>query len=171
MLFRSLPIHSTAIVVDGGDNTEVATAIYSKRNPGVIQHELSNPVTVPITSEVTGNQKDIKFNRPDFVDIILIYNITDDGSLPTNADQLIKDATLSYVDGDLLSADCGFNQTGFDIGEDVQAGRFYTPANNVIGQYGDSYVTSITVNGGASVVISFEELSRFTDANITVNIV
>lgn len=167
---NGLPIHSTAIVVDGGDNTEIATAIYNKRNPGVIQHELSNPITVPITSSVTGNQKDIKFNRPDYIDITLIYNITDDGTLPANADQLIKDATLNYVDGDLLDADCGFNQTGFDIGEDVQSGRFYTPANNVIGQFGDSYVTSITINGGTTVAINFEELSRYTDANITVNI-
>ena len=90
--------------------------------------------------------------------------------MPANADQIIKDATLSYVDGDLLNADCGFNQSGFDIGEDVHSGRFYTPANNVIGQFGDSYVTSITVNGGASVAINFEELSRYTDVNITVTI-
>lgn len=165
---NGLPIHSTAIVVDGGDNAEIATAIYNKRNPGVIQHELSNPITVPITSEVTGNEKDIKFNRPDYVDITIIYNITSDGTLPANIAQLIKDATLSYVDGDLLDADCGFNQSGFDIGEDVQSGRFYTPANNVIGQYGDSYVTSITVNAGSSVAINFEELSRYTDANIAV---
>ena len=167
---NGLPIHSTAIIVDGGDNTEIATAIYDKRNPGVIQHGLTNPVTVPITSAVTGNQKDIKFNRPNYIDILLVYNIVDDGSLPAGIDQLIKDATLSYVGGDLLDADCGFNQTGFDIGEDVHAGRFYTPANNIIGQYGDSYVTSISVNAGTSVVIGFEELSRFTDANITVSI-
>lgn len=167
---NGLPIHSTAIIVDGGDNTEIATAIYSKRNPGPIQHELSNPITVPITSSVTGNVKDITFNRPDYVDITVIYNITDDGTLPPNAVQLIKDATLSYVDGDLLNADCGFNQSGFDIGEDVHVGRFYTPANNVIGQYGDSYVTSITVNAGASVAISFEELSRYAEVNIAVNI-
>jgi len=167
---NGLPIHSTAIVVDGGDNTEIATAIYDKRNPGVIQHELSNPVTVPITSLTTGNEKDIKFNRPDYVDVTIIYNVVDDGSLPGSAAQDIVDATLSYVDGDLLDADCGFNQTGFKIGEEVQASRFYTPVNNVIGQHGNSYVTSITVNGGATVAINFEELSRFTTPNITVNI-
>lgn len=167
---NGLPIHSTAIIVDGGDNTEIATAIYNKRNPGVIQHALTNPITVPVTSTVTGNEKDIKFNRPNYVDITLVYNIKDDGSLPANADQLIKDATLSYVDGDLLNADCGFNQSGFDIGEDVHAGRFYTPANSVIGQYGDSYVTSISVNVNPSVAINFEELSRYTDVNITVSI-
>ena len=167
---NGLPIFSTATLVDGGDDTEIATAIYNKRNPGVIQHELINPVTVSITSSVTGNQKDIKFNRPDYVDVIVAYEVTTDGTLPANIEQLIKDATLDYVNGELLDADDGFNQSGFTIGEDVHASRFYTPVNQVIGQYGDSYVTAITVNAGASVVISFEELSRFTDANITVNV-
>jgi uncharacterized phage protein gp47/JayE len=168
---NGLPGHSTAIVVDGGDNDEIATAIYSKRNPGPIQHQGANPVTVPVTSPVTGNQKDIKFNRPDYVDITLVYNIANDGTLPLSSiEQLIKDATIDYTNGELLDADCGFNQSGFGFGEDVHNGRFYTPANNVIGQYGDSYVTSITVNGGASVNITFDELARFTDPNITVNI-
>jgi uncharacterized phage protein gp47/JayE len=163
-----LPIHSTAILVEGGDDNEVAEAIYFKRNPGPIQHQTSNPVIVPVISEVTGNTKNIVFNRPDPVDITVVYNITDDGTLPANIEQLIKDATIEYTNGELLDADCGFNQTGFGIGEDVHAGRFYTPANQVIGQYGDSYVTAITVNGGALVAINFEELSRFTDANISV---
>ncbi len=167
---NGLPIHSTAIVVDGGGDQEIADATYAKRNPGPIQHQLSNPVIVPVVSAVTGNSKDIVFNRPDYVDIIVIYNITDDGTLPASVDQEIKDATIAYVDGELLAADCGFNQSGFDIGENVQSGRLYTPANQVIGQYGDSYVTSITVNGGSSVAINFEQLSRFTDVNITVNI-
>ena len=167
---NGLPIFSTAILVDGGVDADIALAIYNKRNPGVIQHELTTPVIVPITSPETGNQKDIKFNRPDYVDIIVAYEVTDDGTLPANIEQLIKDATLDYVNGELLDADDGFNQSGFTIGEDVHASRFYTPVNKIIGQYGDSYVTAITVNAGASVVISFEELSRFTDANITVNV-
>lgn len=167
---NGLPIHSTAIIVEGGTNQEIADAIYFKRNPGPIQHEATNPVTVPVTSPATGNEKDITFNRPDFEDITVVYNIVDDGSLPTGVEQLIKDATIDYTNGELIEADCGFNQTGFGIGEDVQSGRLYTPANQVIGQFGDSYVTGITVNGGTSVVIAFDELSRFTDINITVNI-
>lgn len=167
---NGLPIHSTAVIVDGGTDSDIAEAIYLKKNAGTIQHSLSNPVTVPVTSPVTGNEKDIIFNRPDYVDILLVYNITDDGSLPIDVEQLIKDATIDYVDGDLLSAESGFNQRGFNIDEDVQSARFYTPANNVIGQYGNSYVTSITVGGGSVVAINFEELARFADSNITVNI-
>ena len=45
-----------------------------------------------------------------------------------------------------------------------------TPINNVIGSYGNSYVTSLTVNGASSgkVAIDFAELSRWSDSNITV---
>ena len=167
---NGLPIFSTAILVDGGGDNEIALAIYNKRNPGPIQFELTAPVIVPVTSPETGNQKDIKFNRPDYVDIVVVYEVTDDGTLPADIEQLIKGATLAYVNGELLDAEDGFNQSGFNIGEDVHSGRFYTPANKVIGKYGDSYVTSITVNAGASVAIVFEELSRFADANISVNI-
>lgn len=168
---NGLPIHSTAVIIDGGIDADIAQAIYNKKNPGVLQHQTTNPVIVPITSPITGNQKNIVFNRPVFVDIILVYNITDDGSLPIGIEQLIKNATLSYVDGELLPSGIGFNQRGFNINETVQSSRFYTPANNVIGIYGGSYINSITVNGGSSVVIGFEELARFTDANITVTIV
>jgi len=167
---NGLPIHSTAIVVDGGDNEEIAEAIYFKRNPGPIQHQLTNPVVVPVTSPVTGNEKDIVFNRPSYIDVVVVYNIVNDGTLPPDIEDLIKAATLEYTDGTLIDAGCGFNQTGFGIEEDVHAGRFYTPANQVMGQYGDSYATSITVDGGADVAIGFEELSRFTDVNITVNV-
>ena len=165
---NGLPIHSTAVIVDGGTDADIAQALYIKKNPGTKQHSTSLPTTVSVISPVTGNQKDIVFNRPPPIDVALVYNITDDGSLPIGIEQLLKDATLSYVDGDLLPADAGFNQRGFDIGENVHAGRFYTPANSVIGIYGESYITSITVNGGVSVVIGFEELARFTDANISV---
>lgn len=167
---NGLPIHSTAVIVDGGVDQEIADAIYAKRNAGPIQFEASNPVSVPVVSATTGNTKTIKFNRPDFDDIVLVYNVVDDGTLPPDIEQQIKDATILYTNGELLDADCGFNQTGFSIGEDVQAGRFYTPGNQVIGQFGDSYITAITVDGGATSVIAFDALARFTDANITVNV-
>ena len=164
---NGLPIHSTAIIVDGGTDSDIANQIYNKRNPGPIQHELSNPVPVVVISEETGNSKTIKFNRPDFVDIAVVYNIVDDGTLPANIEELIQNATIAYADGN-LDFGAGFNQSGFDIGEDVQAGRFYTPANFVIGQFGNSYVTAITVDGGALVTINFEQLSRYLSPNISV---
>ena len=82
----------------------------------------------------------------------------------------IAAAILSYVDGDLLDGSIGFNFRGFGIGDDVPASRLYTPVNKVIGAYGNSYISSLTVNAGASVAVDFDELARFTSVNITVNV-
>lgn len=167
-----LPPHSIAPIVDGGTDDNVALSIYLKKNPGVLLHPVNTAVVVPVTSPVTGNEKDITFSRPDYVDIVIVVEVTDDGTLPANADELITDAILEYVGGDMLDPTCGFNQTGFDIGEDVPISRMYTPINHVIGEYGNSYVSNLTLNGSAAnVTIAFNELSRFTEANITVTIV
>lgn len=168
---NGLPAHSIAPIVDGGTDAAVAMAIYIKKNPGVLQDQPGTPVNVAVTSPVTGNTKTINFSRPVYVDIAITVNVTDDGSLPGTAAQEIEDAILEYVDGTLLDSVVGFNQTGFDIGESVPVGRFYTPVNKVLGEYGGSFVTSILLDGGSSpITIDFNELARFTSANITVNI-
>ena len=114
----------------------------------------------------------ITFSRPILIPMTVIVDITDDGTLPANADDLIKDAIVEYSEGDLIAAECGFNSTGFQIGEDVPVSRINTPVNQIIGQYGNSYVTSLTVNGQATglIPIDFNELSQWLTTNITVNI-
>jgi uncharacterized phage protein gp47/JayE len=170
---NGLPAHSIAPIIDGGTDADVALAIYLKKNPGVALYAAGTPVVVTVTSpKYPASTKDITFGRPDYIDITVAVNVTDDGSLPSNADELIKQAIIDYSGGDLVDATYGFNPLGFDIGEDVSISRMYTPVNNVIGQYGNSYVTSITLNGGSSnIAIAFDELSRWTSANITVNII
>lgn len=168
---NGLPEHSTAIIVDGGDNQEIAWAIYSKRNPGPAQHQTSGTaVDVDITSPVTGNQKTISFSRPDDVAITVVVNVTDDGTLPPDVDDEITQAILDYVDGNLVEESVGFNFRGFNIGESVPASRLYTPVNKVIGSYGNSFVSSMTVNAGSTVAVAFDEIARFTSGNITVNV-
>jgi uncharacterized phage protein gp47/JayE len=168
---NGLPPHSIAPIVDGGTDEDVALSIYLKKNPGVTLHPVNAPVVVPVVSPVTGNSKDITFSRPDYIDVIVEVQIVNDGSLPANAAQLVKDAILDYVGGDLLDPSCGFNQLGFDIGEDVPISRMYTPVNSVIGKYGNSYVQLLELNAlAANVAIAFNELARFTEVNIVVSI-
>ncbi len=170
---NGLPGHSIAPIVDGGTDADVALAIYLKKNPGVALHAAGTSVVVNVASPVfPSNTKDITFSRPLYIDMVVVVSITDDGSLPANAATLIQQAIINYSSGDLVSADCGFNVLGFDIGEDVPISRMYTPVNQVIGQYGNSFITSITLNGGSSnIAIPFESLSRWTTSNITVTIV
>ena len=171
---NGLPAHSVAPIVDGGLDADVALAIFRKKNPGCALHAAGTLVTVPdVYDKYPSNVKDITFSRPVYVDMTIVVTVQNDGTLPNNADDLIKAAILSYSAGDLVAAECGFNVQGFDIGEDVPVSRVGTPVNQVIGQYGNSYITALTVNTltfGQIVPIAFNELSRWTDANITVTI-
>lgn len=169
---NGLPPHSTNIIVDGGDSSQIARAIYSKRNPGPIQHHSATPVDIDVTSLVTGNTQAIRFDRPLYIDSNVVVSVTSDGSLPGNADQLIKDAIIRYSVGEIDGVVSAFNQTGYNIGDSVYSGQLHTPVNSVIGAYGHSFVSSITIaNGQQQLLIPFHGISRWSDGNITVNII
>jgi uncharacterized phage protein gp47/JayE len=171
---NGLPAHSIAPIVDGGSDEDVALAIYLKKNPGVALHVAATEVSVLVTSPTyVWQTKTIKFSRPEYVDMTVAVELTDNGSLPANIEDIVIDAILNYTQGDLLASDVGFNPLGFAIGESVAVSRLYTPINNVVGPYGGPYVSGLTINGSGSgtIAIAFNELSRWTEANITVTVV
>ena len=170
---NGLPPHSIAPIIDGGTDADVAMAIYTKKNPGVALYQAGTPVSVDVVSPTyPDNVKTIKFSRPKYVDMIIAVTIKNDGSLPSNTQDLIRDAFIEFASGGLVPAEFGFKVDGFDIGETVPYSTLYTPINKVIGQYGNSYVQTLTVNGGTTnVAITFNELSRWTSSNITVTVV
>lgn len=164
------PANSVDILVEGGDQDEIAKAIYDNRSPGAFQHQSGTAVDVAYVSPTTGNSKTIKFSRPTKVPIITAVNVTSDGSLPFDIEDRIKESIVNYSLGVIDGVSSAFNQSGYAIGEDIFAGQLYTAVNSIIGAYGGSYVTSITVNGGSSVAIAFNELSEWLEANIAVNV-
>lgn len=171
---NGLPPHSIAPLVDGGSDEDVALAIYLKKNPGCTLHAVGTLVTETVTDPIYPQQtKLITFSRPIYVDMNVTVDIADDGTLPANVDDLIGSAIVEYSEGDLIASESGFNSKGFVIGEDVPVSRINTPVNQVIGQYGNSYVTGLTVNGLTTglVNIDFNETSRWLTTNITVNVV
>lgn len=170
---NGLPAHSIAPIIDGGTDADVAMAIYIKKNPGVALYQAGTPISVDVTSPTyPDNVKTIKFSRPEYVDMIIAVTIKNDGSLPSNTQDLIRDAFIEFAAGGLVPAEFGFKVDGFDIGETVPYSTLYTPINKVIGQYGNSYVQTLTVNSGTTnVAIAFNELSRWTSSNITVTLV
>lgn len=95
-----------------------------------------------------------------------------DGSLPSTVADEIKDAIVQFGAGTLIDPACGFVADGFDIGESVPYFTVSTPVNKVLGSYGNSYIQTLTVNGGtANVAVPFNKISRWTSGNITVTIV
>ena len=172
---HGLPAHSLAIVVDGGNDDDVARAIYNKLCPGVALHAVGTEVTKTVWSEKYRNSNDvITFSRPVYVDINLNLVVADPHSTLPSQDELqtlVAQAYVDYYEGDLLPDGIGFMTTGFDIGDIVPYTRLFTPVNKVLGNYGGTYVKSLTVNGGASNVnIEFNQLARFLPKNVTVTI-
>lgn len=170
-----LPPHSISPIVDGGTDTDIAMVIYIKKNPGVLLNQSGTPVSVTVTSPTyPDNFKLIKFSRPIYVDMVLNVTIKNDGTLPSQTvlQPLIQNAIVEFAAGDLIPADVGFKIDGFDIGETIPYSTMYTPINQVIGQYGNSYVQSMTINGGTTNVnIAYNQLSRWSASNIMVTIV
>ena len=170
---HGLPANSLAIVVEGGTDTDVAKAVFVKKVPGSKLAQVGTPVSVMVTSDLyPSNSKLIRFSRPIYVDMVINVTVKDDGTLPTDAADQIKEAVVEFGRGQLVEANCGFKQTGYDIGDDVPYFSVSVPVNKVIGAYGNSSITGMTVNGGSSdVIIEYNQLSRWTTANVTVVIV
>jgi hypothetical protein len=167
---HGLPANSIAPIIDGGTDEDVAMAIYLKKNPGAKLYQAGTPFEVEVTSpKYPANKKLIRASRPIYIDMNVEMTIVDDGTLPAGVDQLIKEAVMEYAAGDLIPADVGFKISGFDIGESVPYSTMFTPINKVIGSYGNSYVSLLEINGAsANVAIAYNEMSRWTEANITV---
>lgn len=172
---HGLPKNSETYLIQGGDSELIAQAIYVKKNPGVYLNGEGVVEEVLVTSKVhSTNNKIIRFGRPSPVAMIINLELSDPKSiLPTNIDDLISDAIISYAAGSLLEDATGFDQTGFDIGESVPVRRIDTPINNIIGQYEGVYINSSTINGSASglVDIEFDEISSWASDNITVTVI
>lgn len=171
----SLPANSISPIVDGGTDDDVAMAIYLKKAPGVKLNQAATGVSVVVTSPTyPTNTKTIKFSRPVYVDMTVVVEVKDDGTLPSQAVLLeeIQTAFTEFTTGVLTPTEDGFKQNGFGIGESVPYTVAQTPILSVIGKYGNSYINTMTLNGGTSnVTIAFNELSRWTNNNIIVSIV
>lgn len=175
---NGIPARNLAVVVNGGSDMDVAGAIYGKKTPGVglFSGTGSNAVTVNYVSPTTGNAKAIKFQRALALNIFIRVAIKQIGSLPEDLQSEIGQAIVEDAQKKLLNGQVslGFNQGGYDIGEVVPVGRLYTPVNKVLGQYGDSYVTGITIGTSAGSLAAtpiqpaYNQLATFNPANVTV---
>ncbi|WP_432777465.1 baseplate J/gp47 family protein [Pseudomonas fortuita] len=186
-----IPYTAIAVIVNGGTDQGVGQAMYSKYNPGTPMYPRystktdtwvdppgTTGVKVQITSPSTGNNETMTFQRAVALPIYVSVAVQRKGNLPSDIEQRIKDAIVEDSTKKLFSDDQvkGFNQGGYDIGEVVPVGRQYTPVNKVLGQYGDSYITSLTIGlsagsqGVTPIQPGIAELATFDPDNITVSV-
>lgn len=163
--------HSMAIFVDGGTTEDINAAICRKKNPGCGLNrytDFPNKISTD-THTARGQPVNITFFRPEYVSVFVRVEVLTEAADFDEAD--LKRAIVEYS---LVGFDetAGFSKHGFLIGEDIAAGRLYTPSNYIIG--GNRYVRMITVGTTAGAVnqnvipIRFNQLGVFDAGNIEV---
>lgn len=135
------------IIVEGGEDLEIATAIY-KTVAGGIGTRGNQNITV---QDEDGQQYIINFDRPTYVDVNIEIEFVRLENFPNNGEDLIKDALVTRG-----------NQ--YLINEDLIYSRLYTPINTVQGVQ----VDSLTVNSTMSNIVTLpNEKIRILRENIT----
>lgn len=154
------PAHSIEVVVQGGDDDEVAAAIFASKGAGI---QAYGTTSVDVTDSM-GVVHAIGFSRPDTREIFVIANIVPntnaaEGAVyPEDGDDLIAAAILEF--GEALQ-----------IGQDVIVNQFYTPINTVPGVFGIEFLVGFSdpPTTSTNLSIAADEIAEFDSTRIEVN--
>jgi hypothetical protein len=186
-----IPYTAIAVIVNGGSDADIGKAMYAKYNPGTPMYPRystktdtwvdppgATGVKVEVTSAATGNVETMTFQRAVGLPVYVALDIKKVGNLPSDIEDRLKTAIIEDSTKTLFSGEsvAGFNQGGYDIGELVPVGRLYTPVNKILGQYGDSYIISLTIglSAGSQGLVPIQpgiaQMATFDADNIAVTV-
>ena len=104
------------IVVDGGDDQEIAQAIFNNIAVGTA----TNGLVESVASDILGVGHIVKFSRPVYVPIRVSMSLKALPNFPTNGKNIIKQSIVDW-----------FNE--LQVGEDILYSRLFNPINRVDG--------------------------------------
>ena len=133
----SLSAHSICVSVAGGNSSDIAQAIWSKKPPGCAYNG-NTSVTVYDTNYSTPIPYTVTYLTPSAVPIYFHIQIENNSFLPSNIITLVQNAIISSFNGE----DGG---TSVTVGSTSYAGRYYANLNAI-----NPYVNVIEVYLGTS---------------------
>jgi uncharacterized phage protein gp47/JayE len=159
---NGLPAHSLSAIVDGGDATDIAQTLRSKKGQGVGTYG----VTTLVVADRYGNPHPVSFSRPTNVPIFVTLTIrVFTGYTSLVADQM-KAAIASYINS-------------LAIGDDVLLSRLYSPANLGVVSGGNARYydindlkvgTSASSVAAANVNIGYDQAASCSVDNISITV-
>lgn len=168
----SVPAHSLLVVVDGGDDQEIANAIYAKKTAGTGYVERENDagytvVEKNVIDEAYGTTYKVRFVRPILTDIDIVVNVARKSYSGDNLEQAVKNAIMTFAKGDNPEVDgivIGGSLSPFEVGAAISS------------ELPDVFITSVSIGvHGQSVspaTMTFGSIHKanILEQNITVNI-
>lgn len=158
---NGLPAHSIHVIAVGGDDDDIAEAIFLKKTLGATPF---GTTTISV-DDSQGIPHDISFSRPTEIPIHIIVNLTAFSGYPITGDTDIAQNIVDYANGDLI------NGRGFFLDDDVIHSELYTPINLIGGHTVDSLFIGLAASptGVADIPIAITEVSKFVITDIIVN--
>ena len=159
---NGLPPHSVAVIVDGGDVTDIAQAIRGNKGQGTATHGTTS-VTVP---DKYGNPHVIKFSRSSDVPVYARIKLKVFTGYTSQIGQQIQQAISDYINSLM-------------IGDSVLLSRIYSPANLGVvsggnARYYDIQELTIGKSQGAlsssNIDIRYNESASCTPENIVITV-
>lgn len=142
-----------AITVQGGDENDVALAIFNSLPVGIMT---VGDITKTVT-DVNGGSQTIKFSRPSQVPVEISMSLIVYPDFPIGGQVAIKSAIVEY-----------FNNLA--VGEDVYYSRLYEPINSIRG----FSVRNLKINklgqtlGTEDIIISYNQIATISFENINI---
>ena len=151
---NGIPAHSISVVAQGGDATEIATAIWLKKTPGCGTYG----TTSEVITDGNGISTTINFYRPTITDVAVTVNITPEAGYIAATADAIKEAVAAYVNDLKIGADVSIARV---TAAAITAGPAYDVSSVTIGEVGDPQSAS-------NLVIPFNGLALCDVDDITV---
>ena len=158
----SMVAHSIYACVEGGSDADVAQALYDTKTAGA---GYNGSETVTVVDPYSGQTASVKFDRPTQIPILVRVTVK---QTPLDAQNIVRDAIMDYVNGDLPGG------MGLKVGDDVYPFEFSGAINQV---QPPLIVTNIEIStdgatwSTAPLTVGLDEVATLQRSAITVNIV
>ena len=154
-----LPPHSVTFTVEGGDDEEVAQAIYNKKTPGCYTNGTTE---VQIMSE-SGNVDTIRFYRPTYVPIYASVSVRKLSGWNDELEDKIKQNIVDYIEG-------------LNVTEDVLISMVWSASITAMDDVKNPQytVTAVTIGtssgslGSTDIDIDYDEAAQGSVSNVSV---
>lgn len=157
----TIDAHSVFICVDGGNNNDIANAIFQRKSGGCGYTALTNQsVTVDVVDATYGDTYSVTFNRPAEIQIYAAVTVDANVSASANLQTQIQNAVFNYINS-------------LKIGADLLVLSLASAINTAVPGVSLTSLTIGTTSGSLStsnIEIHINEVAKATLTNITVTI-